>query len=46
MNFQDFFKNALFRSSCCGSAVTKWTNIDGAGLIPGLAQRVKDPALP
>uniref|UniRef100_A0A8D0UDJ2 Secreted protein n=1 Tax=Sus scrofa TaxID=9823 RepID=A0A8D0UDJ2_PIG len=33
-------------SSPCGSAVTNPTrNPEDAGLVPGLAQRVKDPAL-
>ena len=35
-----------FRSSCCGSAVISLTDIhEDVGLIPVLAQWVKDPAL-
>ena len=33
-----------YGSSCCGSVVTNPTSIhEDVGLIPGLAQRVKDP---
>ena len=36
----------LLRSSHCGAAETNLTSIlEDAGLIPGLFQRVKDPAL-
>ena len=39
-------KMCTFRSSHCGSVVTNPTSIhEDAGLIPGLAQRVKDPGL-
>ena len=41
------FKIALLGSSHHGSVVTKPTRIrEGMGSIPGLAQWVKDPALP
>ena len=41
------FKYFTFGSSHCGSAVTKPVSIhEDAGLIPGLAQWVKDPKLP
>ena len=37
----------FFRSSYCGSVITNLTSIqEDAGLILGLTQRVKDPALP
>ena len=40
-------KNVLSGSSCCGSVVMNLTgNHEDAGLIPGLAQWVGDPALP
>ena len=40
-------KMVINRSSHCGSAEMNPTNIhEDAGLIPGLAQWVKDPVLP
>ena len=40
-------ENVQRRSSCHGSVVTNLTNIhDAVGLIPGLAQWVKDAAPP
>ena len=42
-----FLFKTQIRSSCCGAMglVASWECWD-AGLIPGLTQRVKDPALP
>ena len=40
-------KNMIFGSSYCGEGDTNLTSIhDNAGLIPGLAQWVKDLVLP
>ena len=37
----------VYKSSCCGSAEMNLTSIhEDAGLIPGLAQWIKDPILP
>ena len=39
--------DVIYRSSHCGSVVTKWTRIhEDSGSIPGPAQWVKDPVLP
>ena len=39
-------KKRSYWSSCCGTAETNSTRIhENEGLIPGLAQRAKDPAL-
>ena len=42
---QLFFKSRL-KSSCCGAVEAMPRNQEVAVLIPGLAQWVKDPALP
>ena len=40
-------KSKMIRNSHCGSAVMSRTSVHvDAGLTPGLAQRVKDPAMP
>ena len=50
MTFEEsvlFDKIVVFRSSHCGAEETNLTSIlEVAGLIPGLPQWVKDPALP
>ena len=41
------FKSPILGSSCCGAAETNLTSIhEDVGLIPGLIQWVRDPALP
>ena len=43
---QSYEKN-IWWSSCCGSVVTNLSSVyEETGSIPGLDQRVKDPALP
>ena len=45
--FKVFFLKIKRRSSHCGSVETNLTSMhEDSGLIPGLAQWVKDPALP
>ena len=44
-NFKILFKSVFFGSSR-GSVVNESKNHEVAGSIPGLAQQVKDPALP
>ena len=47
MQIKSAVKNKMFGSCRCGSAATSLTSIHkDVGSIPGLAQWVRDPALP